>query len=127
LRDPTVAASTVNLNSEIKSILIIKPSSLGDVVHTLPAVAAIREANPAAEITWVINPEWATLLRGNPDIDHVHVFPRGDFRSLSAPRSLLPWLRKTKMLRPDVAFDFQGMLRSALIGRISRPRELRGI
>jgi heptosyltransferase I len=122
-----VAASTANLRSEIKSILIIKPSSLGDVVHTLPAVAAIREANPAAEITWVINPEWATLLRGNPDIDHVHIFPRGDFRSLSAPRSLLPWLRKTRMLRPDIAFDFQGLLRSALIGRVSRPRELWGI
>ena len=53
------------------SILIIKPSSLGDIVHTLPAVAAIREANPDAKITWVINPEWAPLLRGNRDIDHV--------------------------------------------------------
>ena len=57
-----------------KSILIIKPSSLGDVVHTLPAVAAIRDANPDAEITWVINPEWATILRGNRDVDHVHIF-----------------------------------------------------
>jgi heptosyltransferase-1 len=115
------------LKSEIKSILIIKPSSLGDVVHTLPAVAAIREANPGAEVTWVINPEWTTLLRGNPDIDHVHIFPRGEFRGLSAPRRLWPWLQKTKMLRPDVAFDFQGLLRSALIGRISRPRELWGM
>ena len=65
------------LKPEIKSILIIKPSSLGDVVHTLPAVAAIRDANPKAEITWVINPEWTTLLRGNPDVDHVHIFRRG--------------------------------------------------
>ena len=111
------------LKSEIKSILIIKPSSLGDVVHTLPAVAAIRDANPKAEITWVINPEWTTLLRGNPDVDHVHIFPRGEFRGLSASRRLLPWLKKTKALRPDVAFDFQGLLRSALIGRISRPQE----
>ena len=84
------------LKSEIKSILIIKPSSLGDVVHTLPAVAAIREANPEAKITWVINPEWTTLLRGNPDIDHVHIFPRGEFRSLSAPASLLPWWLKER-------------------------------
>ena len=114
------------MKSEIKSILIIKPSSLGDVVHTLPAVAAIREANPEAEITWVINPEWTTLLRGNPDIDHVHIFPRREFRSLSAPRHLWPWLRRTKMLRPDVAVDFQGLLRSALIGRFSRPKEFWG-
>jgi ADP-heptose:LPS heptosyltransferase len=115
------------LKSGIKSILIIKPSSLGDVVHTLPAVAAIREANPKAEITWVINPEWTTLLRGNPDVNHVHIFPRGEFRGLSAPRSLLPWLKKTKMLRPDVAFDFQGLLRSALIGRVSGAREFWGM
>jgi ADP-heptose:LPS heptosyltransferase len=115
------------LKPDIKSILIIKPSSLGDVVHTLPAVAAIREANPGAKITWVINPEWKTLLRGNPDIDHVHIFPRSEFRGLSAPGSLLPWWQKTRMLRPDVAFDFQGLLRSALIGRVSRPREFWGM
>ena len=96
------------------------------MVHTLPAVAAIREANPEAKITWVINPEWTTLLRGNPDIDHVHIFPRREFRSLSAPRHLWPWLRKTKMLQPDVAVDFQGLLRSALIGRFSRPKEFWG-
>lgn len=102
-----------------QSILIIKPSSLGDVVHTLPAVAAIRDANPNAQITWVINPEWTPLLRGNPDIDHVHIFPRGEFRGLGAPRSLLPWIRKTRSLHPDAAVDFQGLLRSALIGRLS--------
>ena len=111
----------------IESILIIKPSSLGDIVHTLPAVAAIREAHPQAEITWVINPEWATLLRGNPDIDHVHIFPRSDFSGLSALRSFLPWLKKTKGLQPDVALDFQGLLRSALISRISRAREVFGM
>jgi len=89
-------------------------------VHTLPAVAAIRDAHPKAEITWVINPEWTTLLRGNPDVDHVHIFPRGELSGLDAPRSLLPWLRKTRALRPDVALDFQGLLRSAMIGRVSR-------
>ena len=110
-----------------KSILIIKPSSLGDIVHTLPAVAAIREANPTATITWVINPEWAPLLRGNRDIDHVHIFPRGEFRGLGAPKSLLPWLKKTRALQPDVALDFQGLLRSALIARFSGARELFGL
>ena len=110
-----------------KSILIIKPSSLGDVVHTLPAVAAIRDANPDAEITWVINPEWAPLLRGNRDINHVHIFPRGDFRGLGAPGSLLPWMLKTRRLRPEAAVDFQGLLRSALIGRVSGARDFFGL
>jgi ADP-heptose:LPS heptosyltransferase len=110
-----------------KSILIIKPSSLGDIVHTLPAVSAIRQANPDSEITWVINPEWAPLLRGNRDVDHVHIFPRGDFRGLGAPASLLPWLKKTRQLRPDVAIDFQGLLRSAVIGRVSGARDFFGM
>lgn len=110
-----------------RSILIIKPSSLGDIVHTLPAVALIREAHPQAEITWVINPEWAPLLRGNRDVDHVHIFPRGDFRGLGAPASMLPWLKKTRTLRPDAAVDFQGLLRSALIGRWSGAREFFGL
>jgi ADP-heptose:LPS heptosyltransferase len=106
--------------------LIIKPSSLGDVVHTLPAVASIRDAHPHAEITWIINPEWAPLLRGNPDVNHVHIFPRGDFRGLGASRSLLPWLKSTRKLRPDLALDFQGLLRSALIGKVSRAKEMYG-
>jgi ADP-heptose:LPS heptosyltransferase len=93
----------------------------------LPAVAAIRDAHPRAEITWVINPEWTTLLRGSPDVDHVHIFPRGEFSGLNAPRRLWPWLKKTRSLRPDVALDFQGLLRSALIGKVSGAREFWGM
>ena len=107
--------------------MIIKPSSLGDIVHTLPAVALLREAHPGAEITWVINPEFAPLLRGNPDVNHVHFFPRGQFRGLGAPRSLLPWLKKTRGIRPDLTLDFQGLLRSALIARISGAKEIYGM
>src|SRR5438093_2473730 len=110
-----------------KSILIIKPSSLGDIVHTLPAVALLRDADPGAEITWVINPEFAPLLRGNPDVNHIHFFPRGEFRGLGAPQSLLPWLKKTRAIRPELALDFQGLLRSALIAKISRAKEIYGM
>ncbi|HEY2801295.1 MAG TPA: glycosyltransferase family 9 protein [Chthoniobacterales bacterium] len=111
----------------IRSILIIKPSSLGDIVHTLPAVALIRDACPSARITWVINPEWAPLLRGNKSVDHVHIFPRGELGGLGMATRLLPWMRKTGRLQPDVALDFQGLLRSALIGRTSHPREFYGM
>jgi ADP-heptose:LPS heptosyltransferase len=110
-----------------KKILIIKPSSLGDVVHTLPAVAALRDANPDAEITWVINPEWATILRGNRDVDHVHLFPRGEFRGLGAPRNFMSWVRRTRILQPDVAIDFQGLLRSGYIAKISGAKEIYGL
>src|SRR3954469_25677006 len=112
--------------SRRETILIIKPSSLGDVVHTLPAVAAVRAAHPNSDITWVINSEWAPLLRGNPDINHVRIFPRGEFRGLGAV-GFIPWLRQTRKVRPDMALDFQGLLRSALIGRVSGARELFGL
>jgi ADP-heptose:LPS heptosyltransferase len=107
--------------------LIIKPSSLGDVVHTLSAVALLRDSHPDAEITWVINPEFAPLLRGNSDVNHVHVFPRREFRGLGAPWNLLQWWKTTKLLEPDLALDFQGLLRSALIAKISRAKEIYGM
>jgi heptosyltransferase I len=116
-----------NQQSTISSLLIIKPSSLGDIVHTLPAVALLRDACPGAGITWVINPEWAPLLRGNKSVDHVHIFPRGDLGSFGFSKHLLPWLRGVGRLRPDVAFDFQGLLRSALIARMSHPRKIYGM
>ena len=93
----------------------------------MPAVAAIRDANPTAQITWVINPEWAPLLRGNRDVNHVHIFPRNEFRGFSALTNLLRWIHKTRRLRPDVALDFQGLLRSAFIARVSRAREIFGM
>lgn len=108
-------------------ILIIKPSSLGDIVHTLPAAAAVRDAYPEADITWVINPEWATLLRGNRDIDHLHIFPRGNLRGFGAPLRLWPWLFQTRRLQADVALDFQGLLRSALIAKMSGAKKIYGL
>jgi ADP-heptose:LPS heptosyltransferase len=111
----------------VNSILIIKPSSLGDVVHTLPAVAMVREAYPRAEITWVINPEFAPLLRGNADVNHIHIFPRSDFAGIGVPRSFGPWWKTTRGLRPDLALDFQGLLRSVLIAKISGARRIYGL
>ena len=111
----------------MRSILIIKPSSLGDIVHTLPAAALLRDAYPSAKITWVINPEWASLLRGNRSVDHVHIFPRGDLGGFGMSKHLLPWLRETGRLQPDIALDFQGLLRSALIGKMSHAREFYGL
>jgi heptosyltransferase-1 len=90
-------------------------------------VALVRDANPGAAITWVINPEFAPLLRGNPDVDHVHFFPRGELRGLGVPQSLLPWLKKTHTIQPDVALDFQGLLRSALIAKVSGAKEIYGM
>jgi heptosyltransferase I len=87
----------------------------------------VRKAHPSAEITWVINPELAPLLRGNPDVNHVHFLPRSELRGLGATKNLLPWLRKTRELRPDLALDFEGQLRSGLIAKISGAKEVCGM
>ena len=75
----------------------------------------------------MINPEWAPLLRGNRDVNHVHIFPRGEFRGINTFLNLPSWLKKTRRLRPDAAIDFQGLLRSALIARASGAREVLGM
>ena len=114
-------------NPSPKSILIIKPGPLGSIVHALPSIALVRQAHPHAEITWVINPELAPLLRGNPDVNHVHLLPRGELRSLGAAQSLLASLKRTRKLRPDLALDFDGLLRSALIAKTSGAKEIIGM
>ncbi len=101
-----------------RSILIIKPSSLGDVVHTLPAVARVRRQWPEAKIHWLVNPEWAPILAGNPDIDEVIEFPRQNFRGLAGWARLPRWIRGLReRVQPDLTLDFQGLLRSAWIAR----------
>lgn len=111
-----------------RSIFVLKPSSLGDVVHTLPAVARLKGAWPAAKITWLVNSEWAPLLVGNPDVHEILPFPRQEFRGPAGWRRWYPWMRSHVLgRRPDLALDFQGLLRTALIGRLSRPRRLLGL
>lgn len=87
----------------------------------------VREAHPHAEITWVINPELAPLLRGNPDVNHVYFVPGGAFRGLGAPTSFLTWLKKTRQIQPDLVLDFQGILRSVLTAKISGAKEVCGM
>jgi heptosyltransferase-1 len=110
------------------SILVLKPSSLGDIVHTLPAVARLKVAWPSARVSWLVNPEWAPLLAENPDVGEIVLFPRQDFRGLAGLRQVYPWGRAQILgRRPDLALDFQGLLRTALIGRWTRPRVFSGL
>jgi ADP-heptose:LPS heptosyltransferase len=111
-----------------ESILILKPSSLGDVVHTLPAVAALRKHWPHARIDWLVNPEWAPLLEHNPVVDQVQRFPRQTFRGPFAPFRLLTWARQFgSRSKADLVLDFQGLLRSGLIGRYCRRNAFYGL
>jgi heptosyltransferase I len=99
-------------------ILILKPSSLGDIVQTLPALAAIRRGRPQAHVSWAVNPEWASLLEENPLLDAVHIFPRNRFRGPTGALAFAKWLRRDPAdWKIDTVLDFQGLLRSGLIAR----------
>src|SRR2546423_2622774 len=59
-----------------RRIAVIKPSVLGDIVHSLPVLTALRRRFPAARITWVVNRGYEPLLRGHPDLDATLPFDR---------------------------------------------------
>src|SRR2546421_6735481 len=61
-------------------IALIKPSALGDIVHALPVLTALRRRFPAAHLAWVINRGYAPLLAGHPDLDEVIPFDRAAAR-----------------------------------------------
>jgi heptosyltransferase-1 len=110
------------------SILILKPSSLGDVVHTLPAVAALKRHWPAAAIRWLVNPEWAPLLKDNPTLSETVLFPRHSFRGPCGPWRLWKWARAFgECGGADLVLDFQCLLRSALVGRLCRRSHFYGL
>src|SRR3989442_7573121 len=89
-------------------ILIIKPSSLGDIVHALPAAAALRRLYPVAALTWLVKPEWSEILEGNPGIDEIVILP-------TSIRRLLQTVRLLRAKRFDLVVDLQGLLRSGLL------------
>jgi ADP-heptose:LPS heptosyltransferase len=101
-----------------REILIIKPSSLGDVVHTLPAVALIKKHWPESRLRWLVNPEWAPLLEGNPYMDEVLIFPRQKFRGLRGILGFPSWARDFgRRVQADLVLDFQCLFRSGFIAR----------
>ncbi len=104
---------------------MIKPSSLGDIIHTFPAVACLRRAWPDARLRWVVNPEWAPVLKGLDGVETV-IFPRGEFRGLGL-RKVLPWACSLRALETELALDFQGLLRSGLMASASRARRVAGL
>jgi heptosyltransferase I len=104
-------------------LLFVKLGAIGDIVHTLPVLAAVTRALPAAEIGWAVEPRSAEILRGNQLIDHlVEIDTRDLRRGNFADGSLGNVTRQVKELRRneyDLAIDFQGLIKSALVARVS--------
>jgi len=107
-------------------ILIVKLGSIGDIVHTLPAAAAIRRHLPSAEISWVVEKRAAEILRGNPVIDRLIEIDTKGLRAKGGVDDMLRELRdqvgELRKSRFDLAIDFQGLLKSALVAKVSGAR-----
>jgi heptosyltransferase-1 len=92
-----------------RRILLVRLSHLGDVVHALPVFHALRDAHPDAKIAWAVQPEFAGLLEGLPDLSRLFLFERR--------KGVAAWWRLLSEIRawePDWAVDAQGNAKSAL-------------
>jgi lipopolysaccharide heptosyltransferase I len=105
-------------------ILIIKPSSLGDILHLFPALELLKRFNPTIVADFVINPEFSPLLDYSPLKINKRIF--FERKKLGKINSFIPELYKlVKNLRAekyDIVLDFQGLLRSALISSLVRTK-----
>jgi lipopolysaccharide heptosyltransferase I len=104
--------------------LVIRLSSIGDIVHTLPAVAALGDTFPNARIDWLVEKRHAPLLSGNPYVHRIiHLDTLKWRHNLFSPGTLEQIAETAMALREesfDAVVDFQGLLKSAFLARISR-------
>ena len=98
------------------AILVIRLSAMGDILSTLPAVSSLRKSFPEHRIVWAIAPKWLPLLDGNPDVDEIVPFYRNGLPNLLAS------LGRLRAVKTDIAIDFQTLIYTAVIGRLSHPR-----
>ena len=97
-------------------ILVVRLGAMGDIVHSLPAVASLKHSHPGSHLTWAVEPQWESLLEGDAFIDRIVLLRRQSLRGLFET-----W-RDLGMASYDFAVDFQGLMKSALVvGRASGP------
>jgi lipopolysaccharide heptosyltransferase I len=101
--------------AECSRILLIKPTALGDVVHTVPVLAKLRRRFPKAQIDWLITPENAELVRAHPALSRVVLFDRRGFQRerWQALRKMGAMLAGLRRERYELVIDLHGQLRSA--------------
>jgi heptosyltransferase I len=111
-------------NREGLRVLIVRVGAMGDVLHGMPAVAALRKALPGCFIGWAIEPRWMPLLADEdgrmPLVDRVHAVRTRDWKrrpiSGATAREIAALRRELRAERYDVCVDLQGSIRSAAIG-----------
>ena len=92
-----------------QKFLLVRLGSMGDIIHALPAAAALRGTFPSAQIDWAVEPRWTRLLEGNPDLTQVITAMR------TSAGGMLATLSKVRAARYTCAIDFQSLYKSALL------------
>lgn len=110
----------------MQRILIVRTSAIGDLVFASALAAAIRRAHPRAHIAWLLEAGLEELLSADPAIDRIHLWPRRDWQALwrarrlgALARALADLRRELRAQRFDIVLDLQGLLKSAVLARLS--------
>ena len=142
MQDPVAVARASTKTPDIKRLLIVRLGAMGDVLHSLPAATALREAFPEALLGWLIEERWAELLctlptprfgprsRQRPLVDRIHAVNtkqwRGDFWSYLTWERIAAGLSELRAAKYEAAVDLQGAIRSAILARLSRAPAIYG-
>lgn len=106
------------MRTDYQNILIIKPSALGDIVHTLPVLTMLRTRYPSARISWLVRREFAPLLTCVDGLDEIILFDRKAlghwYYRRAAFKTLCDFRRTLANARFDLVLDLQGLLRTGL-------------
>ncbi len=116
-----MSMDVLKLKKPPRKILIIKPSSLGDVVHSLPFLNALRDSFPKAEIHWIIAKGLEGLLEGHPMINKLWIINKDDWKRVKGVGTTIKELRSLfkslKAEKYDIVIDLQGLLRSGVLAK----------
>ncbi len=105
--------------------LIVKTSSIGDIIQTFPVIAYLKKRYPTAQIDWVVEDEYLGVVQAHPDVFQVITFHSRHWRKngSSAFREIPRFIRRIKRERYDVVFDLQGNTKSAFITLLAKALE----
>jgi len=106
----------------LRRVLVVKLSSIGDVIHALPTVAALRRGFPESFLAWMVEEEAAGIVTGNPHVDETIVLPRRRWRKELGERSrrrkvlqeMWQFLKTLRAREFDLVVDLQGLFKSAI-------------
>ncbi len=119
---PAVESVGAGTTGTVRRILVIKPSSLGDIFHTFPAMALLRRFHPDAELDWLVHPAFAEALDFSPfPVRKKILFNRRKLGQVSAfPREFHALVKELRQEHYDLVIDFQGLMRSSIFAFMAR-------